>query len=168
MRYSHLIHRFYFPGFLVGPYLEYSSYMSLVDESIYKVAETSANTPKSGRKVPKGRKRVAYRKMVIGLGFLGLFVTLSGSYNFGVAIQPWFSARGLLFRSISVHLNVAKRLANKSIIFYWLELGTSKYAVSSKGQNIMLYGLWPRWSLVKSINLGITDHLNRVPVYSLD
>ncbi|KAF7966921.1 hypothetical protein HWV62_36567 [Athelia sp. TMB] len=85
---------FYFPGFLVGPYLDFASYMSLIDESVY----AGAATTKKGRKVPKGRKRVAYRKMVTGLGFLALFVTMSGSWNFGVAIQDWFRQRSWLYR----------------------------------------------------------------------
>lgn len=68
--------------------------MSLIDESIYSGTETS----EKGRKVPKGRKRVAYRKMATGLAFLVLFVTMSGSWNFGVAIQDWFKQRGWLYR----------------------------------------------------------------------
>lgn len=94
--------RFYFPGFLVGPYLEYATYMSLIDESIYKSKGTPDNaTPtKPGRNVPKGRKRVAYRQMAFGLAWLGLFVTLSGSFNYTVALQPWFSTHSLLYRSL--------------------------------------------------------------------
>lgn len=73
--------------------------MSLVDESIYKsVSNEGENNTKPGRKVPKGRKRVAYRKMIEGLIYLGLFVTLGGSYNYAVAIQPWFAARGIAYR----------------------------------------------------------------------
>ncbi|KZP15136.1 MBOAT-domain-containing protein [Athelia psychrophila] len=85
---------FYFPGFLVGPYLDFKSYMSLIDESIY----AGAAAPENGRKVPKGRKRVAYRKMATGLAFLALFVTMGGSWNFGVAVQDWFKQRGWLYR----------------------------------------------------------------------
>jgi len=102
-----LLSRFYFPGFLVGPYLEYSSYMSLIDESIFKsnAANGNARSSKSARKVPKGRKRVAYRKMILGLIFLGLFVTLGGSFNYGVATQPWFAARDIFYRYVLVQVN---------------------------------------------------------------
>ena len=68
--------------------------MSLIDESIY----AGAATTDKGRKVPKGRKRVAYRKMATGLGFLALFVTMGGSWNFNVAIQDWFRQRSWLYR----------------------------------------------------------------------
>jgi lysophospholipid acyltransferase len=99
--FSHDIYtRFFFPGFLVGPYLEYSTYISLIDESIYKSTRTHQNaaSTKSGRNVPDGRKRVAYRKMAFGLAWLGVFVVLGGSYNFTVALQPWFATRSLLYR----------------------------------------------------------------------
>jgi lysophospholipid acyltransferase len=79
--------------------------MSLIDESMFKSNNANGNVPggtKSGRKVPKGRKRVAYRKMILGLLFLGLFVTLGGSFNYGVAIQPWFAARSILYRYVFV------------------------------------------------------------------
>lgn len=94
--------RFYFPGFLVGPYLEYSSYMSLIDESIFKSTAANGNVhdTKSARKVPRGRKRVAYRKMIMGLIFLGLFVTLGGSFNYGMATKSWFTARSLTYRYV--------------------------------------------------------------------
>ncbi|KIM83962.1 hypothetical protein PILCRDRAFT_97057 [Piloderma croceum F 1598] len=97
---------FYFPGFLVGPYLEYSTYMSLIDESIYKStgAHQNITSTKSGRNVPDGRKRVAYRKMAFGLAWLGVFVVLGGSYNFAVALQPWFATRSLLYRIAYFHI----------------------------------------------------------------
>ena len=86
---------FYFPGFLVGPYLDFASYTALVDESLFKSAK---GKEASGRRVPKGRKRVAYRKMVTGLAFLGMYVTLIGKFNFEVALADWFKAKGLLYR----------------------------------------------------------------------
>ncbi|KAL1665658.1 MBOAT, membrane-bound O-acyltransferase family-domain-containing protein [Schizophyllum commune] len=76
----------YFPGVLVGPYLDYSEYNELVTEALYKGVQVAPGQ----RRVPKGRKRVAYRKMVKGLIFLGLFVLFGGTYNFGASLQPWF------------------------------------------------------------------------------
>ena len=78
--------RLYFPGVLVGPYLDYSEYNELVTEALYKGVQVAPGQ----RRVPKGRKRVAYRKMVKGLIFLGLFVLFGGTYNFGASLQPWF------------------------------------------------------------------------------
>lgn len=87
--------RFYFPGVLVGPYLDYASYTSLIDESLFKSVESTKPTR---RAIPDGRKRVAYRKMLTGLVFLGLFVVLNPSYNFAIALTPWFAEQGLLYR----------------------------------------------------------------------
>ena len=98
--------RFYFPGFLVGPYIDYASYKSLIDESIYNKTPTPStpgghgNGRKAGRKVPSGRKRVAYRKMIIGLGFLGLFVSLGGTYNYSVTLQSWFASRSIFYKYV--------------------------------------------------------------------
>ncbi|KAF8556286.1 hypothetical protein OG21DRAFT_675931 [Imleria badia] len=79
---------FYFPGVLVGPYLDYASYTSLVDGSLFKSVEC---TKPMRRAIPDGRKRAAYRKMLKGLVFLGLFVVLDPFYNFATALTPWFA-----------------------------------------------------------------------------
>lgn len=50
--------------------------------------------------MPKGRKRVAYRKLVVGLAFLGLFVTQSGSFSYGEALKDWFLQKSLLYRYV--------------------------------------------------------------------
>ncbi|KAJ8517364.1 hypothetical protein ONZ45_g5454 [Pleurotus djamor] len=86
---------FYFPGFLVGPYLVFSDYMALVNETLFKDAQGKT---KPGMAIPTGRKRVAYRKLATGLTFLGLFVLYGGTYNFGVALQPWFAEKSLWYR----------------------------------------------------------------------
>lgn len=87
--------RFYFPGVLVGPYLDFTSYTSLIDESLFKSVES---TKPMRRTIPDGRKRVAYRKMLTGLVFLGLFVVLNPSYNFATALTPRFAEQNLFYR----------------------------------------------------------------------
>jgi len=62
--YSFYWFRFFFPGVLVGPYLDFAEYTALIDESLFKGAEGKM---KSGRAVPAGRKRVVYWKMVSSL-----------------------------------------------------------------------------------------------------
>ncbi|KAJ7672880.1 MBOAT, membrane-bound O-acyltransferase family-domain-containing protein [Mycena rosella] len=86
---------FYFPGILVGPYLDYADYMDLINETVFK---TLAVKGKSGRNVPAGRKRVAYRKMVTGLVYLGIFIVLGGSWNFSISLTPWFLEQSLFYR----------------------------------------------------------------------
>jgi lysophospholipid acyltransferase len=36
-------HSFYFPGMLIGPYLEFQAYRSLVDGSVFKSVERKDN-----------------------------------------------------------------------------------------------------------------------------
>ncbi|KAG6849944.1 hypothetical protein H0H93_003316 [Arthromyces matolae] len=88
---------FYFPGILVGPYLDLSEYRSLVTESIFNDAKTEGK-PKGSRKLPSGRKRNAYGKMVMGLAFLGIFVVFGGSNNFSTALTPSFMENSLFVR----------------------------------------------------------------------
>ncbi|EIW82188.1 MBOAT-domain-containing protein [Coniophora puteana RWD-64-598 SS2] len=87
---------FYFPGLLVGPYLDFASYMALVDETLYKTAGAKAENAK--RAIPKGRKRVAYRKMAVGLLFLAVYVVFRGHFDPAEALKPWFVSKSLLWR----------------------------------------------------------------------
>ncbi|KAJ7162609.1 endoplasmic reticulum protein [Mycena crocata] len=86
---------FYFPGILVGPYLDYADYMDLINETMFKNLKVKG---KAGRNVPAGRKRVAYRKMVFGLLYLGTFVVFGGSWNYSVSLTPWFVEQSLWYR----------------------------------------------------------------------
>lgn len=97
---SHAVreNRFYFPGFLVGPYIDFASYASLIDETLFSSVKEKEAAKTSGRRVPKGRKRVAYRKMFIGLAFLGAYVTMIGTYSFESVLQPWFVEKTLVQR----------------------------------------------------------------------
>ncbi|KAH9927125.1 MBOAT-domain-containing protein [Epithele typhae] len=95
---------FYFPGFLVGPYLTYNEYQALVTGSLYKEAENhelqilDEAHHLSQRLVPHGRKRVAYRKMFTGLLFLGLFVLFYPEFNYSYLVTDGFEARRTLSR----------------------------------------------------------------------
>jgi lysophospholipid acyltransferase len=106
---------FYFPGFLVGPFLEYAEYDALVSEKLFK----SATPPKHlhdpsfvpQRLLPSGRKRVGYFKLVSGLVYLGLFVTLNGKFSFAQTLQPWFGRITLAERYFSMCLSTGLRKA---------------------------------------------------------
>lgn len=89
--------RFYFPGFLVGPYLDFASYRSLVDESLFKAAQDKGDI-KYKRKVPKGRKRVAYVKGATGLAYLVVFILYGDSFTYKVGLTPWFTQKSFLYR----------------------------------------------------------------------
>ncbi|KAJ7067923.1 endoplasmic reticulum protein [Mycena amicta] len=90
---------FYFPGMLVGPYLDFNGYMDLVNETIFK---SLAVKGKGGRNMPDGRKRVAYRKMTIGLMYLGVFVVFGPNWSFQLTKTLWFKEQPLYIR-IALH-----------------------------------------------------------------
>ncbi|KAJ3863661.1 endoplasmic reticulum protein [Lentinula novae-zelandiae] len=90
----------YFPGVLVGPSLEFTDYINLVHERTF----TAPGKHEGGRRLPAGRKRVGYRKMVTGLAFLGVFVVFGGSNNYSVMVTPWFAEQSWLKRVLLAQL----------------------------------------------------------------
>ena len=101
---------FYFPGLLVGPFLEYAEYDALVTEKLFKSATPPSHlqdpsfVPK--RLLPSGRKRVGYFKLATGLLYLGLFVTLNGKFSFAQTLKPWFGRITLAERYSSMCLSL--------------------------------------------------------------
>ena len=63
-----------------------------------KNSEANALSQKARRLLPDGRKRVAYRKLLTGLAFLGLYVTQIGTFSFEEALKDWFTTKSLLYR----------------------------------------------------------------------
>lgn len=129
-------HSFYFPGLLVGPYLEFANYQALVDGTTFKT-NTSEGSGDVGSKrlIPKGRKRVAYRKMITGLVFLYAFVTYSGRLNYGVAVKSWFADQPLWYRYVVIPI------IRYNISHIFLGLASSKLLDSSRERNTMQFGL---------------------------
>ena len=72
----------------------YNGYADVVNETLFTPHAKEGRS----RKIPKGRKRVAYRRMVLGLAFLGAYVVLSSKFNYGVTITPWFEGQKLWYR----------------------------------------------------------------------
>ena len=81
--------RFYFPGILVGPYLDYAEYLDVINETAFQHAQVKAII-KPGKRLPPGRKRAAYTRMAQGLFYLGVFVLLAPKFHFRVALEEWF------------------------------------------------------------------------------
>ncbi|KAF5337018.1 hypothetical protein D9611_002943 [Ephemerocybe angulata] len=90
---------FYFPGILVGPYLDFAEYMDLVNETMFLHPDVRPKI-KPGRTVPSHRKRAAYTRMLLGLIYLGVFVVLGPTYNYAAALTPSFASRSLLNRIV--------------------------------------------------------------------
>jgi lysophospholipid acyltransferase len=95
--FSFSLHSFYFPGILVGPYLDLSEYRKLVGEVMFDDPSVKLKA-QQGRKLPLGRKRVAYMRMFMGLLYLGLFVVFGATHNFSAALEPWFAKKNILIR----------------------------------------------------------------------
>ena len=98
-----MFHRFYFPGILVGPYLDFPEYMELINETMFQHAHVKA-TLKAGHRLPPGRKRAAYTKMIMGLIYLGAFVVLGGKYNYSISLTDEFAKMSLLKRSVGPYV----------------------------------------------------------------
>ncbi|WVQ79951.1 hypothetical protein IAT38_002052 [Cryptococcus sp. DSM 104549] len=89
---------FFFPSILVGPSFDYATYDALVHRTIYHVAPpgTSVEQAKATkRRVPYGRKRVAYLHAVMGLLFLGVYATFGSQFDYARILTPVWTSWGL-------------------------------------------------------------------------
>ena len=91
--------RLYFPGVLVGPYLEYTTYSSLIEGTLFD-ATSGSSQPQPRRLIPNGRKRTAYRKMLFALGYLGLYMGVAPKISFHTALTDWFPEQSLPYRFV--------------------------------------------------------------------
>ena len=91
--------RFYFPGILVGPCIDFPEYMELINETAFQNSQVKAKV-KPGRRLPPGRRRAAYTKLFFGLLYLVAFVRFNDKYNYRVALSPEFMKHGLLMRYV--------------------------------------------------------------------
>jgi len=91
----------YFPGVLVGPYLEYATYLSLVNGTLLDVA-TGGSEPR--RPIPNGRKRTAYRKMLFALGYLGIYMGVAPKFSYNTPLTDWFLEQNFFFRVLIIQI----------------------------------------------------------------
>jgi lysophospholipid acyltransferase len=85
---------FFFPSMLIGPSLDYVTYDSLVLKTIYNITPPGQDDSqaKLKRRIPHGRKRVAYLHLVIGLGFLGIYAVYGGRAAYQRVLTPaWYT-----------------------------------------------------------------------------
>ena len=97
--------RLYFPGVLVGPYLEFATYSSLVDGTLFDV---TAGPDQPRKSIPTGRKRTAYRKMLSALVFLGIYMGLSPIISFHTSVTDWFLEQSLPYRFVFDSFKILK------------------------------------------------------------
>ncbi|KAI0301858.1 MBOAT, membrane-bound O-acyltransferase family-domain-containing protein [Multifurca ochricompacta] len=74
----------YFPGVLVGPYLEYATYSSLVDGTQFN--------------------GTTYRKMLFALGYLGIHMGVAPKISFHTAVTGWFLEQSLPYRILIIQI----------------------------------------------------------------
>jgi hypothetical protein len=91
---------FFFPSMLIGPSLDYVTYDSLVLKTIYNITPPGQDDSqaKLKRRVPHGRKRVAYLHLVIGLAFLGIYAVYGGRAAYQRVLTPTWYTWSLLSR----------------------------------------------------------------------
>lgn len=92
------MYRLYFPGVLVGPYLEFATYLSLINGS--SMDGTSGDSSEPRRPNLIGRKRTAYRKMLFALGYLGIYMGVSPQISFQTSVTDWFLEQSLPSRFV--------------------------------------------------------------------
>jgi len=103
MRTELTICRLYFPGVLVGPYLEYATYSSLIEGTLFD-ATGGSSQPQHRRPIPNGRKRTAYRKMLFALGYLGLYMGVAPKISFHTTLTDWFPEQSLPYRILIIQI----------------------------------------------------------------
>ena len=85
----------FFPSVLVGPSFDYATYDMLVHHTIYNIPPPGSDDTQAKatrRRIPHGRKRVAYLHLVIGLVFLGVYATYGTSAGYERILTPaWYT-----------------------------------------------------------------------------
>ncbi|QRV87504.1 endoplasmic reticulum membrane protein [Ceratobasidium sp. AG-Ba] len=148
---------FYFPGFLIGPAFEFNSYRALIDESIFTAtAPPQINGPKtdnaSNTKVPSGRNRAAYTKLLQGLVFLLLFSLFGPKFTHAQTLEPQWAAKPFWYRLLNIQ--IVGFFARTKYYGAWL-LTDGATILTGLGFNGYTALGKPRWD--KAANLHITN-----------
>lgn len=85
----------------MGPYLIFADYTALVHETVF-VNTPSKEGAKVQRSMPIGRKQSAYRKMLRGITFLGLFVVFGPNFNFGALLLDSWKEKAKISQYVKV------------------------------------------------------------------
>ncbi|KAG9015485.1 lysophospholipid acyltransferase [Tulasnella sp. JGI-2019a] len=85
---------FYFPAFLVGPSLTYADYMALINETAFEKFRTE---DKQSR-IPSGRRRVAFQKLIFGLAGIGFYAVYGGKFGYEVMLKEGWAQNPIWYR----------------------------------------------------------------------
>ncbi|WWC70084.1 uncharacterized protein I206_104030 [Kwoniella pini CBS 10737] len=144
----------FFPSILPGPSFDYATYDALVHHTIYRVPPpgSSAEQAKAAKKrLPYGRKRVAYLHLAIGLIFLGIYASYSTQFAYERILTPVWYKWSPLYRLAFVQL--AGFLARTKYYAVW-SLSEGACILTGIGFN----GYDPKtgrtlWNRVRNINI---------------
>ena len=100
--------RFYFPGILVGPYIDFPEYMELINETPFRNAQVKARA-KHSRRLPPGRVRAAYTKLSFGLVYLAAFVLMLRRLQVIIALTQSFDNRKKYIVEVVVKIGVHRQ-----------------------------------------------------------
>nr|KIR50417.1 lysophospholipid acyltransferase [Cryptococcus bacillisporus CA1280] len=88
---------FFFPSVLVGPSFDYATYDALIHKRLYSSPPPGSSPEQAKatkRRIPYGRKRVAYLHLVIGLFFLGVYALYGDKYSYENVLNPIWTGWG--------------------------------------------------------------------------
>lgn len=123
-------HSFFFPSVLIGPSLEYSTYDALVLGKLYDTPPPGVQDSQHNRRIPHGRKRVAYLHLLIGLAFLGGYSVYGGQASYSRILTPtwytwsWITRLGFI--------NLAGFVARTKYYAVWSMSEVSQYSIQLK------------------------------------
>jgi hypothetical protein len=98
---------------------------------------------KSERKrVPDGRKRVAYTKLLLGLFFLGLYAVGGTNLDYDRVVEPAFMEKSYFSRCVAVYC-----FCRNAMVLIWNLLGSCLYRPldSRHAPNTMVFGYSQRY-----------------------
>ena len=131
---------FYFPGLLVGPYLDYAEYTDLVHQSLFKHPNVVSKLP-SHASLPPGRKSAAYLRMLKGLFYLAVFVLFGSNWSWNAIFIPEFKHMPFLHRSAPTSFQINPPPSHPSC---FIAFSFTKSMALSSVANTTPFGPWPK------------------------
>jgi len=132
---------------LIGPSLDYATYNSLITHTIYSKPPPGTGAEQAQatkRRIPYGRKRVAYLHLAIGLGFLGFYAVYGGRGSYTRILGDDWGKWSLLTRFGFVQF--AAFVAKSKYYAVW-----SMSEVGSSHIELTLGRVHPHWSWIQRL-----------------
>ena len=82
--------------------MEYVYYEQLVSGTLF-APDPNAVVKSERKRVPEGRKRVAYTKLLLALVFLGLYAVVGASLDYDLVLEPAFMKKSFFGRCVGLY-----------------------------------------------------------------